>query len=494
MLEVMTLKTKEGKLYNDIIQPGHKEIMECILGRQAPDGSGKKRVHIMAHTRYGKSMAVGAATAIRAALKKEPWVIVAPTKDQAQIIMDYIIWFSVNDPILNKLLAPDVAKSIKVENLTQRRSRDHITYASGGEVRTFHAEGTMGFGSANVILDEAGLINNDVESRIFRMLGDHPDNFYIKIGNPWEAMDISGEEHHFYQSFIDEEYHHINIDSERGLAEGRLTESYLKEVRKRPNYDVLYDNLFPEVDKADKDGYFTLFTHAMLKKAMVEPDTLENIGLEKLGGDPADAGENEAVICTRSMNLAKIPFQSTNTDVLDFADKIAHYGSRISEWYVDKQGVGAGTVRKIQKNAQLNRRLTAINAGEPVAEHVKVGDLYACDIYANLRAYIFFEASLWLKQGGRLEKNDKWKQLLAVKWKNNSAGKVQIISKDILRKRKVNDLGVADAFSFTFAPKKKQMPVGAAPTGGVKPYAGEVASGAQHKPDDRFIVYVPKTF
>ena len=90
ILQTFTLKTQEGLVLNSTIVQGQKEIAECILQRKAPDG--KRKVHVMAHTRYGKSIIVGACIAIRAAVKKEKWAIIAPTKEQAQIIMDYVLW------------------------------------------------------------------------------------------------------------------------------------------------------------------------------------------------------------------------------------------------------------------------------------------------------------------------------------------------------------------------------------------------------------------
>ena len=93
VLKMFKFKTKEGIIYNDVITQGGKEIMETIIGREAPDGSHRKRVQIEAHTRFGKSLAVAAGISVRATAKKEPWAVVAPTVDKAQIIMDYVIDF-----------------------------------------------------------------------------------------------------------------------------------------------------------------------------------------------------------------------------------------------------------------------------------------------------------------------------------------------------------------------------------------------------------------
>lgn len=473
VLEFFRFKTKDGFLLNDVITPGQKEIMEAILTRQAPDGSGRKRVHIMTHTRYGKSIAVAAATAIRASNKRERWAIVAPTKDQALIIMDYLIYFCVHDPILSKLLATD-AKILKEERITQRRARDHITFLDGGEVRVFHASQTMGFGAPNIILDEAGLITNKEEAKIFRMLGDSTDNFIVKIGNPWHSIDEeTGQEHHFYISFRDPAYYTIDIDVERGIREGRITEKYHEEVKDKPHYEILYKNTFPEPDQTDKDGYLPLFSHKLLKNVFIEPGTVQAVGNKRLGADPADGGSNESVIAIRSLNLAKIVYISTAVDVLQFADDIITQGKDIDDWFIDKQGVGTGTIRKLQSQAQVWRKTHAINTGQPLPKDNPEVPKEDMGQYLNLRAWIGWKFRVWLEQGGKIEKDEQLqKQMASMRYKSQS-GKLKLISKDELRKRGINDLGRYDAIAMTFCPKIKKVIINERTTavqGGVQPY------------------------
>lgn len=467
ILKVFTLKTDSVDL-NEEITEGQKVIMETILGRKAPDGSGRTRAHFLAHTRFGKSIAVGAAIAIRASMKGEKWAIVAPTKEQAQIIMDYVISISVNDPIISELLRDDVAKAIKKERLTQRRSRNHITYLKGGEVRTYAAGATMGFGAQNVVLDEAGLIDNETESKVFRMLGDSTDNFYVKIGNPWASIDENGDVHHFLDSFTDQSYFSVNYDYHAGLAMGRLTKQYIEEVKKKPNFDVLYENIYPDVDKVDKQGYITLFSHKALKRALIEPGKIENMsGAPILGVDPNDAGENEAVIVKRGFNLARIELATTGFNEITLVPEVQRTGRDCQYWIIDKQGVGAGTVNTLKKMPeQISERVIAMNSGLGVPEHIP-----DYKDFENVRAYMFWEAAKWVNTIGRLEGTiEDWRQLLAVRYKNNRKGKIQVISKDELRRRKIYDLGRADAFSYTFAPKPKRMPKNARVTGGVQPF------------------------
>lgn len=473
ILQAFTFVTKEGKIFNHSITGGQKEIMELILNRGShePDGTRKNRVHVMAHTRYGKSASVAAAVAVRASTKMEKWAIVAPTREQAQIIMDYLLFFSVNDPVISALLSVD-ARTIKNEGLTQRKSRSHITFRNGGEVKVYSSTATMGHGAANVIMDEAGLLNNNDESKIFRMIGDNMDNFLMKIGNPWDSIDrTSGEEHHFFQSYKDPNYYQVDIQIDQGLREGRVTEEYHDEVRKKPNYDVLYRNTFPDTERMDKEGFMPLLSHAMIKRALVSPGLLQHVGNVILGADPADGGSNEAVIAERSMNLAKIVFKTTSVDCLEFADKIANIGNDIDDWFIDKQGVGSGTVRKLQALSRYYRKVNALNTGDnkPLKELSK--DKQG-DQFLNLRAYIFWEFKLWVEGGGKIEKIEGLeKQLLALKYKNNKQGKIIIISKDELHKRQIHDLGLVDAISFTFAPKVKKVIMNQQNvSGGVQPY------------------------
>lgn len=469
ILETFTLKTQEGFTLNDDIVQGQKEIAECILTRKAPDG--KNKVHVMAHTRYGKSIIVGACIAIRAAVKQEKWAIVAPTKEQAQIIMDYVLFFSVNDPVISQLLKTD-AKVLQNERLTQRRARDHITYLNGGEVRTYSAKQTMGHGAPNLVMDEAGLIEDSDEAKAFRMLGDNPDNFFVmKIGNPFNN-------NHFKQAYIDDTYYHINIDAKRGIAEGRLSQPILDEQKNKPHYDVLYNNIFPDAESRDKYGFLPLFTHKFIASVQVEEASIAPFGERLVGGDPADEGSNESIIVSRYANVARIDQATTSLDPVSMASELGKI-TDAEKYYVDKQGVGSGTVRLLEQAKETKRRTIAVNAGESLNKDDKLAAGHDFKRYANQRAYLFWTLKIWLESGGRLIKNERWaKQLLAIKYKDDDAGKILIIPKKLLRTEyyNVQDLGVADALSFTFSPKKPRvfiMPDGGQ-NKGVAPYYPDI--------------------
>jgi len=462
ILQIYSFKTKEGLLYNDMITPWQKVIMETILTRKAPDGSGKNRIHIMAHTRYGKSLAVGAAVAVRASSCSEPWVILAGTKEQAQIIMDHVIQFVTNDPLMRSMLVQSADNIIK-----DQKKRTYITFANGGSVRAFttgpDGDAVMGQGCKNVIQDESALVSDNANSKVERMLGDDPhDNFLVKIGNPFNN-------NHFKQAYKNENYFHINIDYRVGLHEGRLTEQFLAERRSQPNFSVLYENLFPDDEAADQHGYLPLITQATLERAMIDGDSVQKVGTPLGGADPADGGSNEAVICKRWMNVAEIVLRTTEMDSVSFATPVAHETRDCFQVGIDVVGVGSGTYNTLKYQQGTKERMIPVRSGEPVPK-----DIEDRDLYKNLRAYIFWQVKTWLESGGRLVRSEVWKGLLDVRYKTSVDGKIQIISKDELKKYyQVDDLGVPDALSLTFAPRRKVY-TAKGPVGGVNPLGGAV--------------------
>lgn len=460
ILGTFSLITKEGKNVNDNITPGQLEIAEPILYREAP--GGKKKVHIMAHTRYGKSMIIGACVAIRAATKREPWVVVAPTKEQAQIIMDYAIQFSVNDPILSQLLAVN-ATTLTNEKLTQRRARDHITYRHGGEVRTFSSAQTMGFGSKNVIMDEAGLISDSDEAKIYRMLGDDTDHFLIKIGNPWYN-------NHFKKALLDDSYHHINIDIHQGIKEGRATEEYHNSVKEKPHYEVLYLNQFPDDEGKDEHGFLPLLSHKQVENAQVAPGTVEHLGKKIYGGDGADGGANMSAGVIRSNSLAQIKDIHYNLRSEDFGDIVAGHRDEVEMLATDALPPGNGCNAKLRAAKETKRMLVEVNAGSKVNQDT-IPNTEDAKEYYNMRAYIFWQLRKWIIAGGKLERHPEWKMLLSVRYKVENGKLIIVSKKDLAKLYKVDDLGIADALSFTFTPEKPKL-IANMPddVGGVAPY------------------------
>jgi len=137
------------------------------------------------------------------------------------------------------------------ESIKRHKSRNIVNFVlddgTMSEVKIVSAEKAMGFGAPNIIEDESALISDHYHSFVMRMLGDQTENFLCKVGNPFES-------NHFRNSAEDPEYHKIIIDYQQGIDEGRLTPQYVEEMRKQPNFRVLYEVKFPPKDQADDQG------------------------------------------------------------------------------------------------------------------------------------------------------------------------------------------------------------------------------------------------
>ena len=79
--------------------------------------------------------------------------------------------------------------------------------------------------------------------------------------------------------------------------------------------------------------------------------------------------------------------------------------------------------------------------------------------YINLRAELY-DAKLkqWLKTAD-LPKDDDWYELANIKYKFNSSGKMQLESKDDMKKRGLSSPDCADSLMLTFASQFKIMNV-----------------------------------
>src|SRR3990167_963831 len=85
------------------------KIFELIFTKKYP------RLHIMASTRYGKSMTVALAVLTRIAIYPEKWCIVAPSEKKAKIIIGYIIEHAFDNEFTKSKL--DVTKGESLERL-----------------------------------------------------------------------------------------------------------------------------------------------------------------------------------------------------------------------------------------------------------------------------------------------------------------------------------------------------------------------------------------
>ena len=437
------------QLYKDeegnpiILKDGQCDIFLSIFKRKYP------RNHLMTYTRYGKSFVVALAVLTRICTYPEKWSVVAGRAKQASIIMDYIIQHAFDNEFTRSKL--EIPKGESLEHLKRERSKERLTFKHPdglmGEVFILSAdsrnkqtagEAVMGFGSCNVILDEAALIDDDIEAKIFRMLGDMPDNFYLKIGNPFRR-------NHFYKDFTDKNFFHININFEQGIKEGRITQEFINEAYKKPLFNILYENVFPAADMINDKGYVPLINESDL--IIIPPQDF--VGKLRMGIDPAGEGNDETIWVVRDRFKARVVGREAISKPSGIAAKTMTLMTLLKipqeEIDVDAFGEGFKTVHELSKEGII---VNAHNVGDPCE------DIEDEEIYLNKRAMAYWALREWLKKGCMLMDGGDWAELLDIMFKAQARRKIQIIGKAELLKNGIVSPNTADALMLTFIRKE----------------------------------------
>lgn len=445
-------KDEQGKPL--VLTDGQCLIFDLIYRKPYP------RVHLEAFTRYGKSQTIACAILLRVTTYPEKWAVAAGNDKQAGIIMAYVIQHIFDHPYFRNKFEIPAGESEEHIRRYRNKSRLNFNVEKGsagqfllGEVYITNAKGALGFGAPNVVGDEAALIPDDEEVLINRMLGDQTDNFYMKVGNPWDSG-------HFDQSREDPRYFKMVIDYKQGISEGRFTVDQMLEMQKKPFWGVLYECRRPPRDSMDEQGWMPLLTKEDIDRAVVRAPNvlaseLSGFGVNRLGGDIAGGGKNLSVLVQRFTNLARILLRTHDPDTMSFGEAIMNAKrARFVQPHdiaVDNVGVGKGVYDILSRTLAGVR---GINGGDRLPEGTQDEELFF-----NFRAAMYWRLREWLLKGGKLLLNDDddlqetWYQLTRIFYRQRlegTHGKVQIMPKEIMLKRGIQSPDVADALALTF--------------------------------------------
>lgn len=425
------------------LSDGQIDIFLCIFLKKDP------RVQIIAPTQYGKSSTISVAIILRTQAMKEAFAIVAGSQPKADIIMEKVIQHTFDNRKIYSQL--DIDKNEPLEKLKRERSKKRITWKGGGEIRTFSGdsrnrqkvkESLMGFGSPNIVEDEAALIEDDLHSTVMRMLGGHGGGFLLKIGNP-SYRDAPNS--HFYKTWNNPRYVKIFIDYKQAIKEGRYTEDYIEEMREEMSdefFRIYYECKFPKEETIDKQGYYRLFSDSLLERAIqkAEPE-----GVKRMAFDIGEGSDPNAAVL-RDNKFATV---KQNEKIKDTMVAVSRCKKLINDnevknenCFIDAIGVGVGVFNRLK---ELDIDIVPIKWSEKPTE--KYDETKS---YKNLKAQNFFDAARWLKKGGKLDPDCDWSELKYIKWKEDSDGTVKIKSKQELRKEGIKSPNIADSFAMTF--------------------------------------------
>lgn len=416
---------------------GQADIFNAIFTKKYP------RVQIVASTQYGKSDTISMALILRSETFNEPFAIVAGNKEKAQIIMDRVIQHCFDHPRFFTKLELD--KDNTLDRLKRERSKDHITWLGGGGIRTFTAntrnkqsvkESLTGFGSPNIIEDESSLVPDEVQAMVMRMLGGHRNNFLLKIGNPFYR-------NHFYRTWNGDRYHKVFIDYEQAIAEGRYTPDFIDEMRDEPFFDILYECKFPAEDALVGD-YRRLLTSSHIENAFIDASLPIVEGDDPvLGVDVARGGKNQTTYTLRypKSGFAICLEKNNDPDLEHQKAKVIQYKRdyNLRDYHIaiDDAGVGGGLTDMLRAADVL---VIAIQEGASANDSRR---------YANRKAELYWKTGLWVKNGGKLVRDDGFLELGEILYKENTSSKLQIEPKSDMIKRGFQSPDTADSLMLT---------------------------------------------
>lgn len=313
-----------------------------------------------------------------------------------------------------------------------------VALPNGARVRLFgadNAEALRGIHWHGVVLDEVADMDPQVWSVIVRpALGTH-DAWALFIGTP-KGVNLFSEL--YYAALKTVGWHaEIRRASETGVFSQAELESmkatmapsqYAQEME--CDFAAAVDNVLLRLDEV----------LAAQRRAVTENELLH--APKVLGVDVARYGDDRTVIQPRQGPAAMAPVALRSMDTMEVSGRLA---LAIDRWgpdavFVDAGGVGAGVVDRMR---QLGYPVIGVDFGGKSSE----------PRFENKRAQMWWLMAEWVRAGGCLPEVREYQLELPGPTFTyaNARGRLQLESKDDMRKRGLPSPDYADALALTFA-------------------------------------------
>lgn len=363
-------------------------------------------------------------------------VITAPTSAQLYdaLFAEIKRWVREMPEPLQTLLEVK-AERIELKEMPQEN------FISARTSRAEQPEALQGIHAENVMLiaDEASGIPEQVFEAAAGSMSGH-NAVTILLGNPVRSSGFFYDTH----NRLSNEWWTRRVSC---VDSPRVSEAYVKEMASRygEESNAYRIRVLGEFPRSDDD---TVIPMELLDLAVQRDVAPTNFAPLVWGLDVARFGSDSSALCKRKGNSVTEPIRVwRNLDLMQLTGAVvAEYealapSERPAEILVDSIGLGAGVVDRLR---ELNLPARGINVSESPALGLT---------YRNLRAELWHKAKAWLeKRDCRLPKDERLiSELATVRYSFTSNGKIQIESKDEIRKRGLPSPDLADAFVLTFA-------------------------------------------
>lgn len=340
------------------LAPGQARIVKSIV-------FGGKRVAILAPTRYGKSVAIGTATALYLTLNPGKNVTIMANKSSTcDNIRSEFIEAAVNfPPLLNKL----EAKSSDARKLSEEISKNKLQLSDGTKVvmqtagAGVKADALDGIGGDLNILDESDNVpDENFTQGIRRMLGESENAKLVQTGN------ATLRNKHFHKAFQDPDYEKIRIKWQQAVEETygpngdrALTRDFVeKEKSDLPpsHFKSMYECEFPDEEQSGLVSYKYI---RQAEEKEWDRDEQSNEPLVLYGADIAREGRDHSVLTRveKHGSFYRVTGQKSIDvpNVQGVADKIMELiderdGDNYTRINVDSHGIGSGVLDILRSN------------------------------------------------------------------------------------------------------------------------------------------------
>lgn len=398
---------------------------------------GNRRISVRSGHGVGKSTTFAWA-AIWFILTRYPAkvVVTAPTTAQLfdALFAEIKKWIRELPPVLQN------AFEVKAEKIVLQAAPDEC-FISARTSRAEQPEALQGVHSDNVLLiaDEASGIPEGVFEAASGSMSGHNATTLL-AGNPVRSTGFFYDTH----NRLSHEWKTFRVSC---LDSPRVSAEYVQEMKSRYGEDSnsYRIRVLGEFPLGDDD---TVIPMDLLESARHRDTEAYAKSPVVWGLDVARFGSDSSCLVKRKSNVIV-----GNPRIWNGLDLMQLTGAVVAEWnttpeeerpveiLVDSIGVGAGACDRLRE-LRLPARGINVSESPALGQH-----------YVNLRAELWLKAKAWLeKRDCKIPDDERLVgELAMVRYKYASNGKIQIESKDQIKKRGRKSPDVADAFVLTFA-------------------------------------------
>ena len=388
---------------------------------------------LVCHRRFGKTF-LAIATLIDAAISTERenlrFAYVAPYQKQAkQVAWDYLKQFA-----------------LPIHGTVANESETSITFLNGARIRLYgsdNGQSMRGLFFDGIVCDEIADFRPETWPEIIRpaLTDSYHKGWCLFIGTPkglnqfYDLYQYALKDPTWYAGMYRVDETDILDDEEVVMARNTMAENqYRREFL--CDFGASMDNALITIDKV-ADSVAIKRTEADVKGSA-----------KILGVDVARFGSDRSVIQKRKGLAAYEPKIFDDIDNMTLAGMVAQ---TINEWEPDAVFIDAGRGEGvIDRLRQLGYFITEVNFGGKALK----------PMYNNKRSEMWDGIRIWLDDGGSLPPNVDLKTDLCVPtYKFDSSNRLQLESKDDIKKRggRSPDLGDALALTFSYPVAAKKL-------------------------------------